>query len=155
MKTVFVALAASAIAVGCGGAPDPQGGSEQTSSTTSEDSTSAHSTCTTDTCTSYVGTLKSVNLFTGEITIESHGNTVTLAHTFGTVHVGVVPGPMHQIGVVPGPMHWLWMLWDKAIENHQQPFDFVILLSDLTFEAGKVRVTTTDGATISTVQPVP
>jgi hypothetical protein len=47
------------------------------------------------------------------------------------------------------------MLWNKAIQNNQQANEFMFLLEELAYERGWVKVTTTDGATIATVQPVP
>jgi hypothetical protein len=148
-KNLFVAVAACVFAAGCSGAVDPQSEPEQTAS-----SSAAQKTCAD--CTSFTGKVKGVDFLSGAITIENHGAMVTLLHTASTVHVEVVPGPMHiKPGVVPGPMHWLWLIWNEAIKNGLQASEFVWILDELAYEAGFVKVTTTDGTTIASVQPVP
>jgi Cu/Ag efflux protein CusF len=120
--------------------------------TTNEKTGSAQSA---DTATTYVGVLKSVDLKTGWVTIESNGNTVTLQHTALTVHVGVVPGPMHQRGVVPGPMRALLLAWDNEVARGATEYAFLVLLERFAWASTTAELTTTDGVTIDSVQPLP
>jgi len=149
-KTLWIAAASCALAMGCAGSVEPQ---QQTESQQEATAT----TSAADSVSSFTGTLKAVDVVNGHVTITvtGPGGTVTLTHTSSTVHIGVVPGPMRQVGVVPGPMRWLWLLWNDAIAHNAQAIAFLILLDDLAFHHGKVTVTTADGSTIGSVQPVP
>ena len=143
-----VAVASCAIALtGCAGIID---NGESTGSSQSADTVCVNGTCTT----TYVGVLRTVDIFTGAITLETpSGKLVTLTHTVDTIHVGVVPGPMR--GVVPGPMHGLERAWDNAVAQGATERAFLILLERFAFGSTTATLTTTDNLTIASVQPQP